>query len=59
MKFRRHECWSCGRVWVSPVRLSRHTENVSGEAREYCPDCGKRADCSSPVFEKPDLDQSG
>lgn len=47
---RTHSCWACKHDWDYPVVLSAVTTNLSGEARVYCPKCGKRADCASRPF---------
>ena len=51
MKYRTHECWSCDLDIGLPVRMSKNTNNLSGEATEYCPKCGKPFDSASPWFE--------
>ena len=49
MKVRDRECLGCKHRWTSPVRLSPHTSNLSGEATEWCPRCGSRHVMSTPV----------
>ena len=50
-KFRERECMTCGHKWVSPVVLSEHTENLSGEATAFCGACHSRTVVSSAVLE--------
>jgi DNA-directed RNA polymerase subunit RPC12/RpoP len=48
---RDHKCFNCGNKWTKKVELSPHTQNISGEATAWCPECGKRAGSSSPIRE--------
>jgi len=36
---RKRECLSCGHEWTSNVVYSVYTQNLSGEARVWCPEC--------------------
>lgn len=56
--YRRHECLNCGLVWTNPIRYSDSSQNVSGEAREYCPNGCKASVASSPAMvRKRELDR--
>lgn len=44
---RSHEC-DCGHKWRAMVQMSEHTQNLSGEATQWCPKCGKRPMISNP-----------
>jgi len=48
--FRTHTCNRCCTSWDSQVVYSDTSQNLSGEATEYCPFCNKRADYSTPVY---------
>lgn len=50
-KTRECECYGCGHKWVWDVKLSEHTQGLSGEARIYCPACGKASVSAGPVKE--------
>ena len=54
MKIRDRDCMDCKHEWTSPVRLSPHTPNLSGEAVEYCPQCNSRNVVSHPVRDSKD-----
>jgi DNA-directed RNA polymerase subunit M/transcription elongation factor TFIIS len=46
---RHRECFRCGHKWVSEVRLSRNTANLSGEVTEWCPKCQSHDVMSLPA----------
>jgi hypothetical protein len=52
-KVRNHTCRRCKHAWSSPVTLSEHTPNISGEAKPVCPQCSSTGVNSTPV-EEPD-----
>jgi len=55
VQYREHECWKCKHKWNAPVELASPgtgCQNISGEKTVWCPKCGKRADCSSPVLHR-------
>ena len=47
MKYR-----TCNQSWDAPIRMSENTQNISGEASEYCPVCNRKASEASPIWEK-------
>jgi ribosomal protein S27AE len=51
MRTRKRECLSCGYEWVAPVVMSEHTQNLSGEARIWCPECSSGTVMSHPAEE--------
>ena len=57
MQVRDRECLSCKHTWTAPVVLSRHTQNLSGEAKIWCPKCNSPAVMSMPVREIDELSQ--
>lgn len=58
---RDRQCVQCKYEWISEVRLSATTANLSGEATSFCPRCGSREIVSSPVraVEKPSAHMYG
>lgn len=46
---RHRTCLDCKHEWDSPVVLSEHTANLSGEASAFCPACGSRNVMSDPA----------
>src|SRR3990167_4857080 len=48
-KLRDWEC-SCGHKWTAQVVLSEHTQNLSGEAAQFCPKCGKKPLSGSALY---------
>jgi len=51
MRTRKRECLTCGHEWVAPVVMSEHTQNLSGEARIWCPECSSATVMSHPAEE--------
>ncbi len=51
MKVRNWTCLACHNIWVSRVRQSHHTNNLSGEPTEWCPVCGVRATFGGSIYE--------
>lgn len=50
--FRRRECTECKHRWTSPVRLAKHTANLSGETTPCCPKCNSNNVASGPIREE-------
>lgn len=46
------ECMECKHTWASPVRLSAHTSNLSGEATPTCTKCSSKNIESGPIKEE-------
>lgn len=44
---REHKC-SCGNEWITEIKLSESTQNLSGEETPWCVKCGRRAMMSGP-----------
>jgi hypothetical protein len=36
---RQRECMTCGHSWTSRVELSDYTQKLSGESKQWCPEC--------------------
>ncbi len=41
----------CGQQWTSPVVLSAHSSNLSGESTTYCPTCYEPARSAGPAYQ--------
>lgn len=52
-------CLDCGAHWTSPVRLTPHTYNLSGEETEWCAECNGRNVMSGPARQYASCDTSG
>jgi len=52
--YREHECTN-KHVWIAKVRLSKNTQKLSGEVKEYCPICGQPALFSSAWLQESEL----
>jgi hypothetical protein len=53
--YRNWGCLKCKHSWESPVTLSEHTPNLSGEETMLCPQCQSR-ECSGGPIVKADTD---
>lgn len=47
--YRNHQCLDCKATWSSPLSLSKHTKNISGEPTETCHTCLSANVEASPV----------
>ena len=45
--YRKHKC-NQGHEWIAQVVLSSFTPSISGERKQYCPQCEQMAVSSSP-----------
>jgi antirestriction protein len=43
------EC-RCGHKWAATVHYAESTPNLSGEATQWCPECGEKPLCGSPAY---------
>lgn len=49
--YRQFECWKCNNEWIAEIKWNDHTNNLSGESNQYCPNCHTKSSCASSWIE--------